>query len=177
MADTSFENTPFGSLTTVESGQRFQYLSRLGKLPTSLKDIVFNLTTGAFLRGLTKQHNVSLDQVSPLAFVVLRVILGDVELAKLGAVLSAELKLPNDKAQAVAKEIEKELFAPVMLELNQFLEQQKKAASAGASASQAGTQNIIDLKHKSQSTEPKQNTKPKAQTTGQSLPKPGEFTR
>lgn len=145
MKDMSFEATPFGSLGTISRDERRRYLTQLGKLPTHIKDVVYNLGTASFLRGLTKQLKMPVDQAPQLAFAVLRVAVGEIELAKLGATLSSELKLPNDKAQAIAKEIEKELFTPVMMELNEWLERQKKQ-QAGQKTSNPGVSNVIDLK-------------------------------
>lgn len=148
MADLNFEATPFGSLAMISREKRSRYFPQLGALPKSIKDIVHDMNTAGFLRGLTKQFKVAVEQVPQIAFVVLRVAVGEIELAKLGATLSSELKLPNDKAQGMAKEIEKELFAPVMKELGEFLETRKqKSENRSSQAKQAGATNVVDLKN------------------------------
>lgn len=139
-----FFSTPFGSLTSLDRSQRKQYLQPFNSMPSHVQEMLQDLKTGSFFRGLAKQFRLPLDQAEKLAFAVLRVAVGEIELAKLGVTLSAELKLPNDKAQAIAKEIEKELFAPVMLELNQFLEKQKKQSTQQP----MGVKNVVDLKNK-----------------------------
>lgn len=142
-----FESTPFGSLLGLETARRKKYVGQIIALPTKIRSIIDSLQTGSFVRGLVKQFRLQGSQVSQIAFAVLRVAVGEIELAKLGAVLSSELKLPNDKAQAMAKEIESELFSPVMLELNQFLEKRKmKKENSEDKAKQSGAQNIVNLK-------------------------------
>lgn len=136
--------------------------------------------TGAFLRGLARTHNIPDDKMPKLALGVLYVALGEWPLAKLASGLSSTMGLPNDVAQKAAAEIEKELFAPIMLEFNKFLEEQRRGGPAsGAAARQAGATNVIDLKkHNFQNTEHKQFPKPKFQTKkGPDLPKPGQFNR
>lgn len=160
-----YTTVPIGSLVLHDLAEADRYMNFLSALTPGLVNIVMSDTVGAFLRGLAKEFGLPNENVPQLAFAVLRVAVGEIELPKLGATLSSELKLPNDKAQAMAKEIEKELFSPVMLELNQWLEKQKQATSTKASAAKAGARNIVDLKHQS----PKQPPGP--------LPKPGQFNR
>lgn len=161
----NYLSTPIGSLVNRSPEEESRYLDLVGRLPKSLSRMVFSGVTGSFLRGLAKDFGVSPEQSPKLAFAVLQIAVGEVPLAKLGSTLSGELKLPNDKAQAVAREIEKELFTPVMLELNDFLAKQKQGSSAGTAASKAGAQNVVDLKKQ----------QPSRTTPAAGLPKPGQF--
>lgn len=141
----SFTASPIGSLRLIKDPkQRARYIGTFLDMPTSLTRFLYSPTVGAFIRGTTKEFNIPVEQAPQLAFAVLRVAVGEVELAKLGATLSSELKLPNDKAQAIAKELEKELFTSVMLELQQFL--QKKSQSQ-QKPTNPGVANVIDLKN------------------------------
>lgn len=160
----SYYNSPLGSLAVQPQEKESAYLDAIGKLPKNLFQIASSPMTGSFLKGLGKSFDLAPEVVSKISFEVLRVLVGELTLATLGGVLSGQLKLPNDKAQGIAQEIEKELFTPIMLELNDFLAKQKQAASAGASASRAGAQNVVDLKQPT-----------KVQKGSSALPKPGQF--
>lgn len=150
----TFPTVPIGSLININADQSRAYIHLAFTTPEHVQDMLFSANTGVFLNTLGKQFGLLIDQVEKIAFVVLRVAVGEIELAKLGAVLSAELKLPNDKAQSIAKEIEKELFSPVMLELNDWLAKRKQ----GQGTQPAGVKNVVDLKN-------------------QPLPKPGQFNK
>lgn len=141
-----FTSIPVGSLLDVPPERRRKYLSAIFALPTSLQDIVFQPRTGAFVRGFTKTYNVPVEKYSSIAFMILQTLIGESTVSRLSNLLSTQLQLPNDKAQAMAQEIEKELFVPVMLELNQYLAQQKAPAPPAATPSAGGARNVLDLK-------------------------------
>jgi len=141
----TFVAIPIGSLMLIDDVTRDQYIRRFYTLPPSVIDIASSPQTGAYLRGLTRVYNLALEQSSILAWTVFRMMIGDITLAQLSSTLSSELRLANDKAQAIAADIEKELFAPIMLEYNQSLRSQK-AAAAPALRPSAGAQNVLDLK-------------------------------
>lgn len=117
-----YASMPLGSLVTRSPEEEEPYLDKYLDAPKGLSQMLFSRNTGAFLRGLVKDFQMPLERTPEVAFQVLRVGVGEVPLAKLAETLAAELKIPNDKAQGMAKEIEAELFAPVMRELNEFLE-------------------------------------------------------
>lgn len=121
------------------------------KTPAAVKQMLFAAQTGSFIQGLAKIHGLPSSSVMPIALLILKVAIGEIELAKLGAVLSSELGLANDKSQAIATEIERDLFAPVMLDLNQYLEK-RKAANQGGLPPEAllkgGARNVLDLKNR-----------------------------
>lgn len=117
----SYKTIPVGSLLTIPEEQESFYLGAIKMLPQQLKTLVTSERTGSYIRGVAKILDVSLEKTPPIAFMVLRVVIGEITLAQLGTVLATELQLPTDMAQAMAKDIEKELFGPVMIELNQYL--------------------------------------------------------
>lgn len=122
----SFTTTPAGSLVILEEQEREPHILTLSKLPGSVRDLAVSPKTGAFVRGLVKQFQLRQDLATTVAFAIWRVLAGNTALAQLPALLSTELKIANDKAQKIAQEIERDLLAPVALELNQYLAQQKK---------------------------------------------------
>ncbi len=146
--DPSFASNPLGSLRLVKDPQqREKYLEGFLAMPFPLARSFDNPAVGAFIRGSAKRFNIPVEQAPQISLAVFRAALGEIPLAKLGVILSAELKLPNDKAQSLAKELEKELFTPIMLEFNAFLKRRgQNTADKGRQAHQAGAKNIVDLK-------------------------------
>lgn len=135
-----FESTPTGSLGTIPERDRGRFIDKLMDLPPKVFEVLNLPRTGSYLRGLVKNYRLSEEKSAVVAFAVLRVAIGEKTLAQLASLLSTELKLPNDKAQKMAKEIEKDLFGPVMKELEEYW--QKK----GDKPEDKGARNILDLK-------------------------------
>jgi len=141
--------TPIASLVLVDDDALREKLAlRAIQVPSSLKQIIFSMRSAAYIDGLTKSYDLAESKGISIAFVMLRVLIGDIALAKLAATLSSELQIPNDKAQRMAQEIEHDLIGPVAGELNHYLagQKQQQAASAATSARQAGATNVLDLK-------------------------------
>jgi len=142
-----FKTFPVGSVLLRPEAEAEEYLIEVKKLPTALKSLVTSAKTAAYLRGLAKQYNLPLQTAQRLAFGVLRIATGKLPLANLSVLLSGELKLANDKAQQIAAEIERDLFAPVMLELRQHLVKQAGAVKEqkADAAQSAGARNVLNL--------------------------------
>lgn len=138
-----FETTPLGSLLAVPAAERFPHIKNIVAVPDSIHNMLASTTTGAYVRGLTKTYNLPLAYAPQVALQILMVATGNKKLSDLGSLLSSELKMANDKAYAIAREIETELFTPVMLDLNTFLATQKQPMKQPP----LGTQNIINLKN------------------------------
>lgn len=153
-----FKTYPIGSILIRPDSEDTHYLQQITALTPGLKSLIASPTTSAFIRGLTKTYDVPPDKNPWVAFVVLQIACGEKTLTQLPNLLSTELQLVNNKAQQMAQEIEKELFVPVMLELNQYLAQQKTPRRSASSVGQAatgtapsataagGAHNVLDLK-------------------------------
>lgn len=113
--------------------------------PKTIRTMLGSPHTAAFIRGLVKIHNLPLSQGLPIAYAVLQVALGEKTLAQLAGMLSSDLQIANDKAQTMAQDIERELFVPMMLEYNQFIQTKKMRLTR----STGGARNILDLKSQS----------------------------
>ncbi len=157
MTIAEFKSTPLGSLLLIPDEERQNLLQSFFKVPPSLKRLASSPKTGAYLRGLAKAHNVPEGTSSIIAFAVLEVALGKLSLAQLAATLSSRIRIANDKAQKIAKEIEHDLIGPVAADLNKYIAAQKNnsATTATATARQAGATNVLNLKQ-----EPKRPTPP-----------------
>jgi hypothetical protein len=144
-----FESVPVGSLIRMPSERRIGYWEIILKLPKQAKEMLHSWNTGAYIRGLTKQHGLNTDKSQIIALIVVRVVIGELKVSNMAAALSADLPLPNDKAQVLASEIEKELLEPVRAELEEFWAQRHKqepAAEAERRAGEGGAKNVLNLK-------------------------------
>lgn len=144
-----FKTYPIGSILIRPDSEDTHYLQQITALTPGLKSLIASPTTSAFIRGLTKTYDVPPDKNPWVAFVVLQIACGEKTLSQLANTLATELRLAHGQSQKMAIEIEKELFAPVMLELNKHLTQQKKQSTVAENPlpSQAGgARNVLDLK-------------------------------
>ncbi len=155
------ESNPTSSLLRFKREERLPYITKLVGAPENIQKFLTNPSTGAYIRGLAKTYNLSTDQTSRVAFIVLKIGIGEEPLAKLGPLLSSELQIPNDKAQQIAQEIERDLLEPVRDDIMNIARQQRQTqtgiASHGAEQikRQLGNpQNILDLKNQPQPPQP-----------------------
>lgn len=122
-----FMSTPAGSLAKVsEENKRNAYVQRMFTLPKQVRDTATSVKVAAYLRGLTKSHNLPEDASITIAFIILQGLIGERMLAQMPMQLSSDLGIANDKAQRIAQEIERDIFAPISLQLNQFLATQRQ---------------------------------------------------
>lgn len=138
-----YQSVPINSVSLLPVERRSAYFERLSLLPPSIRKLLFNPQTGAYIRGLGKVYNFPVDQAPLVSLSVLETFLGFKELAQLGAHFSSKLQMPNDRSQQLARDVEKELFSPVMLDFNAFLATQKQPMKQPP----VGTQNVINLKN------------------------------
>jgi hypothetical protein len=85
-----------------------------------------------------------------IAFVVLQVAIGEVPIAKVAALLSSHLQLPNDRSHDLATELERDIFASLSLEISKQTTSNKQAEQVQAEkkATKAGARNVLNLKRK-----------------------------
>jgi hypothetical protein len=140
-----YRSTPIGSLMDIPKDTSEKYFTFIFLTPSNIQSLLISARTGAFIRGLAKTYNIPIEKAPKIAFAVLQIALGEKTLAQLGSLLSTELPAPNDVAQKIANEIEKELFAPIALELNQYLAKKKQATLA--SRPMGGASNVLNLKN------------------------------
>ncbi|MFH1353860.1 MAG: hypothetical protein ABIH36_01105 [bacterium] len=138
---------PLGSVLTRPPLEQDQLIEKSFTLPRPVKSLFNAERTGAYIIGLAKAYRLSTDQAHSIALMILTVGLGEKTLAQLASLLSTELKLSNDKAQKMAREIEEDLFGPVMKELEEYWQRQKSGPPAPeASAGETGARNVLNLK-------------------------------
>ncbi len=141
---------PLGSILNLQTEEQNRLLRRSFDLPKEVRDILVAERTGAYIRGLASSYRLSVAGAQTIARIVLLVALKEKTLAQLPALLSAELKVANDAAQKMAKEIEDDLLAPVMNGLKEYWDKKKESASAENSKKDqraaADMPNVINLK-------------------------------
>lgn len=128
--NSKFSNTFIESLTSCAEEERLRYLQLLFQVPEKVRTLIFARETPSFIKGLLRSYDVPGSNIDAVSLSIIRVFVGEKSLAQLPAILSTELKLPNDKAQKMAAEIEKDVFWPVKVELDEFLRQQKAKAGS-----------------------------------------------
>lgn len=165
---------PIGSLVGRAQQEREQYVAAAYAAPKAVQPILFRPRTSAFVTGLVRTHNLKEAQGDSVAFLILRVGVGELALSQLGAALSSEAQLANDEAQKIATEIERDLFAPVAIELNRYHTEKQQGAQkpkATANPAAAGADNVLNLKRKpSQPAAPRPPKKPTTPPTPPSSP-------
>lgn len=141
-----YKRTPFGSNLLLPPEQREELLEAFFILPPAVKQMVISFKTAAYLQGAMRSYDLPDDQTPKLSLIVFRVALGLKPLGQLPVLISSELGVPNDRAQALATEIERDLFAPIMMEYNNYVTARKAAPTKSAAAS--GAPNVLNLKNK-----------------------------
>jgi hypothetical protein len=121
--------------------------------------------TAAFLRGLAQAAGLPVERVPRIAWAVLQIAIAEKTLVQLPSMLSTSLGLANDKAQQMAGEIEKELFAPIMVEYSRFVQSRKNQPNR----SMGGATNVLNLKNQPASRPP---TRPASSLPRPQLPRP-----
>ncbi len=142
-----FDSGPMGALIALPEIEMDKYVDDLAKVPPRIFGILNDPRTGAFIRGLVKGHQLP-EQKSPVvALAILLVVLGRDTLVKLPSILSTELKLSNDQAYKMAKEIEEDLLGPVMEELKRYWSGKWAGGTeARDRAEEVGLPNVLNLK-------------------------------
>ena len=144
-----YNSIPSGSVVTVSQAEGEQYVAGLFELAQIARQAMVSTRTGAFVRGLTKAYGLEQIKAPIIALSILKTGIGKIPLSGLGAYLSGQLRLPNDKAQRMAREIEQDLFEPVRQELEAHWAKQKKeepGRQAQTKATEGGARNVLNLK-------------------------------
>lgn len=143
---TKFRSGPVGSLAIVSDESRLGYFNRIFALQPKVRDMLYSGVTGAYLRGVARTYNVPSDQVPQLALLIVKIAVGEVRLAQLAAAVSVACNLATDKAQSVARDVERELFSPIMIDLGESLRNVQQVPTSPKPRLASPPQNVINLK-------------------------------
>lgn len=139
---------PLGSLVRYPEKEDY-YLNLFKKMPAAARRIVTSSTIGAFVRGLLISYKLPAESVSFISFLILQVVAGEIKSGQVAGQISSKLSLANDKAEAIAIEIERDLVGPIQTELEDFWakrENEETARQAQTSADKGGAKNVLNLK-------------------------------
>lgn len=143
-----FTSVPINSIMAIPAERRHDYLVAGMSTSDAVRQMLLSPRTGAYLRGLAKSHQLPEKTAVTIAFVVLQAAIGEVPVGKISALLASHLQLPLDRTQKLATELERDLFAPLALEIKQQKQavQQTQATTAQSAATKAGARNVLNLK-------------------------------
>lgn len=146
----AYKSTPIGSLHRISDEERLPYIETILETPENVQRIIFSANTGAFFRGICKQFQLAPEIAEEIAFLFTLICIGKIEFHQFAVQLSSRLRISLNQANQISQEIEKEIIAPVSLELNQYLskrKQQKNTLVKTQSTTTLGApSNLLNLK-------------------------------
>lgn len=143
-----YQCVPIGSLSLLPEQERLGYIDLFYTAPPSLNLLLSSPDTGSYVRGIAKTYDIPEDQSPKIAQCIFFITVGKRKIGELSTMLSAELGLPNDIAQKISSEIEKDVFGPIKNELDTFVISQRKAHETVKKnpTSNPQPQNVLNLK-------------------------------
>jgi hypothetical protein len=90
------------------------------KLPDELKEAIFSSETADDIYDICLRNGIEDDRISEIARYTGRVLLGILPLDEFQKTLEKEIKLEEDKAKKVAREIDRFIFYPVKTSLEEI---------------------------------------------------------
>jgi hypothetical protein len=134
----SYACRPIGALILAPPEEDKIILPLVRSLPKSLKDLITSGNTGAYIRGLTKNHGLALDQAPRISLMFLRVVVGLQTLPQLTSWLTQTLRVAPERAQRMTQELERDLLTAVKADWQAFLAQSGQQTY--------GLPNVVDLR-------------------------------
>lgn len=121
----TLKTIPVGAVLTLPEEQRLPTLEKLNNSPASIRNLASAERTGAYVRGLARTYNLSLEQSWNIALTLLYLCLGEIPRQELVPHLSQQAGIPTDTAQKIVQDIDRELLTSVNLDLNRLLAQKQ----------------------------------------------------
>ncbi|MEX1112313.1 MAG: hypothetical protein WEC84_02515 [Candidatus Andersenbacteria bacterium] len=128
----AFYLIPAASLMFMNDADRQSHIKELFLIPKSLRQTATSEKTAYYLKSIIKKYDLTPPQSRALALLVFKTILKKMQLAQMSSRMS-ETGLKPAMAVQLAKEIEKDLFAPIAQDFN-------------ISTPSSTTNNLLDLK-------------------------------
>lgn len=120
---------PALTLIDQETSTRSSAVQQLFQLPDTVFGMVTSLKTGAYLKRVAKDHELNEQQLQALSKSVLDIALGNLAPTQHAPTIAKELKVSTDMAHKLSSTLEKDLFAPIALDLNKPRRQQSTPTS------------------------------------------------
>ncbi|MFQ5788444.1 MAG: hypothetical protein ACE5H1_10760, partial [Thermodesulfobacteriota bacterium] len=90
-----------------------QKLKRLNALPREIKNVVGSTELSESLKSITKKYNLHIDQAGILGDEINFTLLGFTKTTDFIKNLKAQLNLPDEKVNAIAKDVNEKIFLPI----------------------------------------------------------------
>lgn len=148
----AYKTIPVGSILIRPESEDGAFLIQLRRTPPGLLGMITAPRTGAFIRGVAKTHDLSLQHAAVIAYHVLQVAFGTVQASQLTPLLGRELNVDAATSLKIAQEIERELFTPYAQELGQQHMTTKSTPPVPPAA--GGARNVLDLKNQPRPPQP-----------------------
>lgn len=100
-----------------------QIQARFEELPADVQEAIRSSHMDQKLQEIGAKHALHLDQIGELSDEVYLVMLGFSDPSAFPQQLATQLRLPEDKAGAIAKEVSESLFIPIRKSMQQFAEE------------------------------------------------------
>lgn len=146
----SFHLLPVGSIYSREEHASLGYLDIIQNIPLPIKDMISSTETASYVRGLGRTYGIPEESQASISFAILEIAIGKKPFAQLSKTLSSELQLPNNEAQNMASEIERDIFGPIKRELSEFLRESRQSTGTNSirltPLTPSKPQNVLDLK-------------------------------
>lgn len=99
-------------------------------LPKELKKVVFSKETADQIYDISVRNGIKEEQISEIAWIAGKVLLGLLPLKEFRGTLEQEMKLKPQKAKALSQEIYRFVFYPVKESISELYEEEVSAPKA-----------------------------------------------
>jgi len=103
----------FAGITQEPPALRARFFERLAKLPPTINDFLLAETTVISLQTIAAQQSLTTDQLEVMAYLVRRVVVGELFVQDFPASLSERCQIPADQARTITTQIITETLAPI----------------------------------------------------------------
>lgn len=170
-----FSSIPINSVILAPEGARVARLEKALGTSDKVQNILFSQEIGVYIQSLARDYGLQPNQAVTISYLVLRVAIGELELAQLPSALSSETKLPTPQASKLASDIENEILAPIKGELRQ--QRQGANTDLSSKAEKEGAKNIVNLKSPNQPKPPSPTAPPSPSDKRPKYPLPPRVNR
>lgn len=116
-------------------------LEKYKTLPKSVRDILITLNMDALIKAITEKHRIHLDIADVLDDEITYVIFGAEKSTDFIRNLKAQLKLPDEKINAIAKDVNEKIFLPIREALKKAVDASSSESANDFSTVQEGIKN------------------------------------
>lgn len=124
MIAVQYRDMPEGSANSTQN----QIEQRLAELPQDVRDAVLSAQLGEHVREIGQRHALHIDQAGVLEDEVMLVMLGFFKPEDFSNQIAAQLRIPAADADAIAQEVNQQIFLPIRESMKRFAESKTSPA-------------------------------------------------